>query len=71
MTCKKELERRVKAVFPRLEDCEAEYIMDSITVAFSPSILGNRQSPDWDQKYIQKELLPFEPSEEEILRYTD
>lgn len=71
MTCKKELERRIKIIFPRLEDCESDYIMESITVAFSPSILENGQNSNWDQEYINRELLPFEPSEEEILRYTD
>lgn len=71
MTCKKELERRVRAIFPSLEDCETEHIIDSIIVAFRPSILGNGQKADWDLEYIKPELLPYEPTEEIMLSYTE
>jgi hypothetical protein len=71
MTCKKELERRLHIIFPKLEECEKEYIMEAIIIGFTPLILGDHQKVDWDLEYIARDLLPFEPSEAEILRYTE
>jgi hypothetical protein len=71
MTCKKELERRLKMVFPKLDECESEYIMDTITLGLTPLILGDYQKADWDLEYIKPELLPSEPTEEIMLSYTE
>jgi hypothetical protein len=81
MTCKEELRRRLRATFPDLESLGLLDLMTNsiINITFRPTILGKGEKSkstdsvyeSWNAEFIKKELLPFEPSEEEMLHYTE
>jgi len=81
MTCRDELKRRLRASFPELEKLELmDKMIDAIIEArFRARILGKGEQStsldtvieSWESDYVRPDLLPFEPTEEEMLAYTE